>query len=97
MFKVVISHYPLSPEVRPNQLRTVYVSRHKSPFEAARRLATIIAGRSTCAKAIAKAIPRGNGGRYVIVGAHDIAYSLNQFRDYFCVRKPHGVPRGATS
>ena len=79
-FTVQITEYRIAPAVDVNDFAAIYQSRHRSPQAAARRLASIIAGRSPLAKQVRACISRDFAGRFLIVDGAGTRRALNPFR-----------------
>jgi hypothetical protein len=76
----VVESYRIAPTVDVTDTVPVYRSAHRSPYAAARRLATIIADRSDLARSVRRSIQSGRAGMYAIVDATGQRYALNTFR-----------------
>jgi hypothetical protein len=77
-YVVTIESYSLNPDNVGADVRPVYTSTHKSPAAAARRLASLICGRTDLAKSVRAGIGLRRGGRYRVDGG-----PLNAFRERF--------------
>jgi len=80
IYTITITAYRIAPRVDTADVRPVYVSVHRSPRAAARRLASIIRGRTPLARAIAGNMPRDYSGRYLIVTPDGEGLALIPFR-----------------
>lgn len=83
-FTVRVSTYSLEQGNVGGDRFAVYASRHRSPHGAARRLASIIAGKSTLARLAQFSIGRGRGGSFLIELGDGTKLALNTFRSKFC-------------
>lgn len=81
---VEITGYRIAPRVDSFDRVPVYSSRHRSPYAAARRLASIIAGRSAVAREVARGIPADYAGKYMILAPSGTGFALRPFRLMHC-------------
>ncbi len=86
-FTVRISCYSLETEEIGRECGEVYSARHASPFAAARKLASIIRGKSELVREIKRCIPLGRAGRYVIESGDGTKRALIPHRQAFCVKR----------
>lgn len=81
---VEITGYRIAPRVNICDLVPVYTSRHRSPYAAARRLASIIAGRSAVAREVKRGIPADYAGKYMVISPSGTGFALRRFRAAHC-------------
>lgn len=81
-FTVLVRAYSLEAGRVGADRHCIYHSRHRSPHGAARRLASIIAGKSQLARDCRAAAPR-QGLQMVITGGDGTARALNAHRATF--------------
>jgi hypothetical protein len=84
LFTVTISAYRIAPRVDSADTVAVYSSPHRSPHAAARKLASIIAGRSRLSRQVRDAIPCDYAGKYMIRTPSGSAFALRPFRMVHC-------------
>ena len=82
-FTVSVRAYRISPAVDTSRMDGVYTSRHRSAKAAARRLASIISGRSALSVDVKRCIPRDHAGSFSIVCGDGTRLALNPFRERF--------------
>lgn len=81
-YSVIVDAYRIAPRVEYGPFTLAYSSTHRSPRAAARRLASIITGKSAVAREVKKAIPKDHAGRFYISAETGQSWALNPFRDY---------------
>lgn len=82
-YYVIVDAYRLAPRVESHgPFPLVYSSTHRSPRAAARRLASIIAGRSSVARQVARSMPRDHAGRYYVSAETGQSWALTPFRKH---------------
>jgi len=86
-FTVLVSAYRIAPVVDYADHAAVYQSRHRSARAAARRLASVIAGRSGISRDVRRCILPGYAGRYVIVCGDGAKLPLLPFRAAYCAKE----------
>lgn len=87
-YTVTVEVYSLETGEIGKTLGTVFTSRHVSPVEAGKRLASIIRGKSKLAKSVARGLRAGRegvvAGRYFVRDGLGDAYPLNTHRRLYC-------------
>lgn len=86
-FTVRITLYSLAVGDIGKDKAQVYSSRHRSPYAAARRLATLINRKTKLARGVADCTPREHGARYVVECGDGTPHALNPFRAAFCKKE----------
>ncbi len=85
-YTVTVEACSLEPGKMGDTLETVFTSRHRSPAEAGRRLASIIANRTPFARSVRRSVHAGRdgavAGRYIVVTPEGHRWSLRQLRDW---------------
>ena len=81
-YYVIVDAYRIVPQVEYGPFSLAYMSTHRSPYAAARRLASIIAGRSLVAQKVRRAIPKEHAGRYYVSAETGQSWALADLRKY---------------
>lgn len=91
-FTVRVSSYSLDSHRVGQWTGAIYHSRHRSAKGAARRLATIITGKSKLAREVRACIARGDAGQYIIETGAGQRFALKPFRAFIGRLEPARCP-----